>query len=91
MKKNYHFVIYFIFFVMAVAHGALFVSGITLGDEINKYDTMTKKLKQENIDLETKLYSVESLVYAASEAAKLNYTKKASSLYLESLGIAMKQ
>lgn len=76
---------------MAVAHISLFVSGITLGNEINKYENMTKNFKQENMDLETKLYSVESLSYAASEAAKLDYTKKASSLYLESLGIAMKQ
>lgn len=91
MKKKYHFVIYLIFFIMAVAHISLFVSGITLSDEINKYDNMTKNFKQENIDLETKLYSVESLAYAASEAAKLDYTKKTSPLYLESLGIAMKK
>lgn len=91
MKKNYHVLFYVLFLVMGVAHLYLFVSGITLGDRISKYENLTKVLRQDNIDLEKKLYNVESLTYAASQAAKLKFTQKTTPLYLESQGIALQR
>lgn len=80
-----------IFVAMSVFHIYLFISGISLGEEINKFETSTKKLKQNNIDLEKELYSVESLNNAASVAARLKFTKKASPVYLDNLGIALRK
>lgn len=89
MKNIKTIVIYLLFIVIGTLHVYLFVSGISLGDEITKYEAGTKKLQQENIDLEKKLYSIESLANAASAAATLNFTKKAVPIYLDTAGIAM--
>lgn len=89
MSKKLQFPIVLLFAAICVMHVYLFVSGISFGDEINHFEKETKKLKSENLDLERKLYSIESLTHAASQAAALNFTQKATPVYLNNLGIAI--
>ncbi len=89
MSKKFQLPIILLFVVLSAVHVYLFVSGIKLGSEINQFEKETKKLKSENIDLERKLYSVESLSNAASQAAALEFSKKSTPLYLNNLGIAL--
>ena len=89
MSKKIHLPLALIFALLCAMQVYLFLSGITLGDEINHFEKETKKLKSDNLDLEKKLYSVESLTHAASQAASLNFTQKATPIYLNNLGIAM--
>lgn len=70
-------------------HIYLFVSGINLSGDINIFESGTKKLRLENKELEKKLYTVESLTNAASQAATLKYDVKAVPVYVNNLGIAL--
>lgn len=89
MKKTHKLIPYIFFIFIFSANIYLFMTGIKLGDEINRYERETKGMLAENTELEKKLYKIESLEYAASQAARLNFTKKATPLYLDSLGIAL--
>lgn len=75
---------------LAIANIGIFISSIQLSDKITFYDKESKRLKQENLDLEQKIYEVNSLQKAASAAAELDFTKKAEPNYLENLGVALK-
>ncbi|QQG44818.1 MAG: hypothetical protein HYW86_02810 [Candidatus Roizmanbacteria bacterium] len=74
--------------MLGISQIYLFVSGIKISDNINMYESNIKKLKQDNMELENKLSKIESLGYAASQAAVLKYTKKAAPIYLDKPGIA---
>lgn len=69
----------------------IFLSGMKVSEQINFYEIETKKLKQENIDLEKKAYEANSLQHAASVAAQLDFTKKAEPYFLENLRVALKE
>ena len=75
---------------LAIANIGIFISSMQLSDKITYYDKESKRLKQENLDLEQKIYEVNSLQKAASAAAELEFTKKAEPNYLENLGGALK-
>ena len=77
-----------VFLVLVGANVFIFLSGMRVSEQISFYETETKKLKQENIDLEKKAYAAESLQNAASVAAQLDFTKKAEPYFLENLRFA---
>ena len=81
--------IWIIFFILLLANVYVFVSGVALSDEISKFDIETTKLHQQNLELEKKLYSVESLNYAASMAAQMNFSNAAPPVYLDEQRFAL--
>ncbi|MBI1862812.1 hypothetical protein HYS00_01690 [Candidatus Microgenomates bacterium] len=82
--------IVFMFIGLAVANIGIFISSMQLSDKITYYSRESKRLKEENQDLEQKIYEVNSLQKAASQAAELDFTKKAQPNYLNNLGVALK-
>lgn len=77
------------FFGLALANVGIFVSSTRLSERITFYDNESKRLEQENRDLEQKIYEVNSLQKAASAAAELKFTKKAQPNYLQNLDVAL--
>lgn len=75
---------------LAIANIGIFISSMRLSDKITFYSSESKRLKEENLDLEQKIYEVNSLQKAASAAAELDFTKKAQPNYLNNLGVALK-
>ncbi|MCB1318072.1 MAG: hypothetical protein KDK27_19035 [Leptospiraceae bacterium] len=71
-----------------LANVLVFVSGISLSDEVVFYDSEIKRLKQENLELEKEAYRIGSLQHAASEAAELHYTQRPNVVYLDTLQAA---
>lgn len=78
------------FFGLAVANIGIFISSMSLSDKITFYDKETKRLKEENLDLEQKIYEINSLQKAASAAADMDFVKKAQPNYLNNLDVALK-
>jgi len=68
----------------------VFVSNLRLGDEIKTFDKKIVFLRQENLDLETKIFKLNSYENIASIAAQLNFVKKEMPVYLEDLKYAYK-
>jgi cell division protein FtsL len=68
----------------------VFVSNLRLGDEIKTFDKKIVFLRQENLDLETKIFKLNSYENIASVAAQLNFVKKEMPVYLEDLKYAYK-
>jgi len=89
MKKNIKNIIWPILFILVVSNIYIFVSGIKISDEINRYESEITKIHQENIDLEKKTYEVESLKYTASMAASLNFIEKPAPLILNKAAYAL--
>ncbi|OGK27096.1 hypothetical protein A3C28_04910 [Candidatus Roizmanbacteria bacterium RIFCSPHIGHO2_02_FULL_39_9] len=69
----------------------VFLQSIKLGDQINKYEKEINRLHQENLVLENNVYEVDSLQYASSMAASLNFTQKAEPTFLDELKYARNQ
>lgn len=90
MKKTLGLVWLFFVFLLA-ANIYIFLSGMNLSEKINTYEKETRRLHQENIDLEAKAYEANSLQYAASRAAELDFTKKAEPYFLDNLRVALKK
>jgi cell division protein FtsB len=89
MKKTLGLV--WLFFVLLLAANIyIFLSGMNLSEKINTYEKETKRLRQENIDLEAKAYEANSLQHAASRAAELDFSKKAEPYFLDNLRVALK-
>lgn len=66
-----------------------FIVGIKLAANINNYEKEIKILQQENIELANNVYWVESLQYAASQAAELGFNQEIIPLYLDNLRYAL--
>lgn len=81
--------IYVVFAGLLVANIYVFMSGVALSDQINKFEGEINRLHQENLDLEKKTYDAESLTYAAEMADKLDFTKKSTPIYLNNLKYAL--
>jgi len=86
IKKN---IFYLVFAVLLFANVSIFISSMYLGEEINRFDSETKQLSQENLNLEKEVYQVQSLQYAASLSAHLNFTKQSQPVYFENLKYAL--
>lgn len=89
MKKLIKGIIYFLFVCLVITNVYIFVAGIKSSNELTQMENQLEKFKQENIDLESRLSQVDSLEYAASVAASINFDKRAVPTYLESLKYAL--
>lgn len=68
--------------ILAVINIIFFVHSIALGSEINTFEKEIKSIHQENLTLENKIYQVDSLQYAASVAAQLDFTRQSIPIYI---------
>lgn len=75
--------------ILVVVNSFFFVKTLFLGDNLLKMEKEIKRLKIENSELETKLYSLNSLQHLQKVAARLGFTKKQDLLYLENLRYAL--
>lgn len=89
MKKFGVQIIVLVFLALVIVNIGIFVKSIVLGADMNRYELETKKLAAENLDLENQMYEMDSLSFAASQAAKLNFTQSANPIYLENLKYAL--
>lgn len=76
-------IIWAAFIFLAIINIFIFLKSITLSSEISFFETELRNIHQENLELEKKAVSFDSLQYAASMAAVLNYTKKSQPIYIE--------
>ncbi len=90
MKLLANSAIWFVFFGLMIGNVYVFMQGISLSDQIHQYENDMKQLRQENIELETRIYKVESITYAASLAAELDYNKKAEPVFFGEKKYALK-
>lgn len=86
IKKN---LFYLVFAILLFSNVAIFISSMYLGDEVNRFDSETKQLTQENAALEKEVYQAQSLQYAASLSAGLNFTKQSQPVFFENLKYAL--
>lgn len=91
MRHLTRFSIWIIFSVFISANIYIFIQSIKLSDKINRFEKEIKILHQENLTLENKIYDVDSLKYASSMAAQLEFIQKAQPVYLENLQYARNQ
>jgi len=62
-----------------------------LSQKIVFYEKSTQELKKENSELEAYLYRINSLQHISSQAALLDFSKKADPYFLDSLRFALKK
>ena len=74
--------------ILLIGNAYIFVNSIRLGNQITSYEKDIKTLYTANMDLENKAYSMDSLQFAASIAAQLNFTQAKEPLYLNGLNYA---
>lgn len=91
MKLLTKYSIWAIFLILLSANIFIYLTSLKLGDKISRFENETKKLHQENLALENNIYEIDSLQYAASLAAELDFTQKAQPVYLENLKFAQSQ
>ncbi len=91
MRKSLKLGLYLIFTALIGINIFVFVSGMNLSQEINRLEAQTKKLKQENMELENKLYESNSLEFAGLFAKELDFSQEAEPYYLDNLGFAKKE
>lgn len=89
MRNVYKNIVLVVFLTLMIGNMYVFLSGVALGDEINHYEKEITRLHQENLDIEKKVYDAESLNYAASIAAQLDFSKHATPVYLDNLKYAL--
>ncbi len=77
-----------IFFVLIIINIGLFVSSIKLSDEIAVYERNTQKTHEQNIELQKQVARYDSIQFAASAAASLNFVKQSAPVYLDNLKYA---
>lgn len=80
--------IWVVFLSLIALNIFVFMNGVKLSDEVYFYEGEISKIKAENIKLEQKVYMVDSVTYAASVAAELDFSKKSETLFLEEVGYA---
>ena len=88
MKQLTKFSIWTLFLVLISANIYIFLQSIQLSDKINHFAKANKTLHRENLTLENKIYDVDSLKYASSMAAQLDFSHKAQPVYLDNLQYA---
>jgi len=89
MKKLIKPTVIVLLAVLIVANVYIFVVGIKSSVEITKMETELENLKQANYSLESRLGEVSSLEYAASMAAKMDFSKKTVPTYIDNLKYAL--
>lgn len=91
MKKIAKLLIGVLFLVLIAANLYIFVSGMNISQQISYLDQETKRLHKENLSLQKKAYEADSLQFAASVAAQLDFDQKAEPFFLENLGFALRK
>jgi len=91
MKSVFKFFISGVFITLLLLNFWIFTKGMYLSQEISKYETNTQKLRKENMELETKLYKINSLKNTSSMAASLEFTRRANPYFLDNLKVALKK
>lgn len=89
MKKLFQFGVWIILPAMIFANMFIFVSGIVLGNQISNFERETKKIHQANVQLDARASHLDSLEYAASVAASLDFTKRSTPIVLDNLRYAL--
>lgn len=89
MKKIIKIGVWLFFLILVLGNIYIFIGGMTLSNEISRYEKEINRLNLENIDLEKKAYELSSLRHAASMAAQLSFTKKSQPLYLDNIKYAL--
>ncbi len=89
MKKLIQYGVWIILPVLIIANMFVFVSGIVLGDQIGHFEKESKKIHEQNLALEQKTSHLDSLQYAASVAASLDFVKRSSPIVIENLKYAL--
>jgi hypothetical protein len=67
----------------------IFVSGIVLGNQITHFEQEIKKIHQQNVELDKQTSHLDSLEYAASIAASLDFVKRSTPIVLDNLKYAL--
>lgn len=83
-------IVWFFFILLVITNGYVFIESMRLGNEVTRYEREIKKLYLENLDLENKVSSLDSLKFAASLADRLDFTKKSEPILLNNLIYAKK-
>ena len=64
-----------VYIILVIVNVFIFVKGVTLSEDISFYEKELVRLKQENIEIEQKIYALESITKTASMAATLDFDK----------------
>ncbi|OGK37675.1 hypothetical protein A3F03_03430 [Candidatus Roizmanbacteria bacterium RIFCSPHIGHO2_12_FULL_41_11] len=88
MKIVFRPLIFIGFAILIAINIAVFVNGLTLSDELNYYESQITKLRQDSLELEKRVYKYDSVTYAASIAAELDFTFQEQTIYLKTPGYA---
>ena len=91
MKFFNKYLFWLVSFILIAANVYIFIHSISLSDKINFYETGISSLHKKNLKLENKIYNVDSLQFAASQASELNFVKEAQPIYLDNLKYAQGQ
>lgn len=89
MKKLIQYGVWIVLPILVLCNMFIFISGIVLGNQISRFENETGKIHQENIVLTTQTSHLDSLEYAASVAASLDFIKRSSPIILENLKYAL--
>ena len=76
--------------LLVIMNVGIFMHGISLGDDVNKYEQEISRLKKSNMELEQQMYSLESITQTASLAAELKYDRFHDPLYIDQPQYALK-
>ena len=76
------------FLVLLAANVYVFMNGVQLSDKVHYYESEVSKLRNENISLEKTVYKFDSITYAASIAAELEYAEADEKMYVTKPGYA---
>jgi uncharacterized protein YxeA len=87
MKK----IIWSVLTLLVIINIGLFVKSINLSGEINTFEKETRRLHEQNIQLEKETSYYDSYQFAASQAASFGFVKKSTPLFLENLKYALKR
>ncbi len=88
MKKIINNLIWVLLLMLVFLNGYTFVRGIQSASDLSQMEQKIVSLRRENRELETKVYEMDSLEYAASRAADLSFIKKVTPIYLETFKYA---
>lgn len=84
MHKLIKYIGAFLFLGLLAVNIHIFVSTIQLSENVTQLEQKITTLRKQNIELESKLFSVDSYSYASSIASSLDFTKSSTPLYIDS-------
>lgn len=83
MKAITNLTLWVLFFGLMIGNIVVFISGVQLSEDIHTYEQEIQEIEDENALLETRVLQIESMEFAATIAAELDYTKKADPVSFE--------